>query len=295
MKIARIRIADGATAWALIDEAAATARRIDGAFADWAPRAAMGNLGDRALVGPPEPLSEVRLRAPVDPAGRVFGVGLNYLAHLTRLAHRKEAPPHTIGYIKPQSALVDPGGVIAFPPTTRQLDFEIELVAVLARPLGDEGAASKALLGYTIGNDVSARDAGKGLGVIDLFGQKALDSSAPLGPWIATLDEVGGPGQPRLDLEMKVNGEVRQSDSTANMIFGIDELLNYLDVRVALRAGDVVFTGTTCGVGLEDGRFLQPGDHLEASIERIGALSATIGEQRAVPAARAEGRLGLPA
>ena len=293
MKIARISAACGAPSWALVDEAKATVQRIGGALADWAPAAARGDLAALPLEGSPEPLAGVRLLAPVDSGGRVFGVGLNYLAHLTKLGKRKEAPPHTIGYVKPHSALVDPGGVIAYPPTTRQLDFEIELVAVIARPLGDTGAASQALLGYTIANDGSARDSGKGLGVIDLFGQKGLDASTPVGPWITTLDETGGAGQPALKIEMKINGEVRQSDSTANMIFSIDELLNYVDLRVALRPGDVILTGTTCGVGLEDGRFLQPGDVMEACIEKIGVLSATIGTPRTVPAARAEGRLGL--
>jgi 2-keto-4-pentenoate hydratase/2-oxohepta-3-ene-1,7-dioic acid hydratase in catechol pathway len=292
VKIARIAGPGSAPTWAMIDEAARTARPIVGSFAEWAPRAARGETP--LCEGPPQPLDTVRLLAPVDPAGRIFGVGLNYLAHLTKLGKRKEAPPHTVGYLKPHSALVDPGGVIAYPPTTRQLDFEIELVAVIARPLGDHGRASEALLGYTIGDDGSARDAGKGVGIADLFGQKALDASAPVGPWITTLDEIGA-GQPALDIEMKINGEVRQSDNTSTMIFDMDELLNFVDVRVSLQPGDVVFTGTTCGVGLEDGRFLRPGDRLEASIEKIGVLTATVGTPRVLSPARAAGRLGLPA
>src|ERR1700733_14955430 len=106
MKIARIAAPDLAPGWALIDEAAATARRLDGAFADWAPDAARGELAALPLAGGPLGLGGLKLRAPVDPAGRVFGVGLNYLAHLPRLGRRKEAPPHTIGYVKPLSALV---------------------------------------------------------------------------------------------------------------------------------------------------------------------------------------------
>src|SRR5690606_24151675 len=144
------------------------------------------DLGDKAV-----PLARVELRAPRHPGSRVFGVGLNYLEHLTRLG-RKEAPPHTIAYIKPDSALVDPGGVIVYPAVTATLDFEIELVAVVGRALGDEPHATACLLGYTIGNDVSARDAGKQLGSLDLFTQKALDATAPLGPWITTLDMFGG-------------------------------------------------------------------------------------------------------
>jgi 2-keto-4-pentenoate hydratase/2-oxohepta-3-ene-1,7-dioic acid hydratase in catechol pathway len=239
-------------------------------------------------------LTEVRLLAPVDERARIFGVGLNYLTHLTRLG-RTKPPAHTIGYIKPQSAIVGPGAKIAYPPVTCQLDFEIELVAVLARALGEETHASACLLGYTVGNDISARDAGKQLGVLDVFTQKALDRTAPIGPWIATLDEFGGAGQPHLDMVLRVNGEVRQQDNTRSMLFPIDEILNFLDARISLRTGDLIFTGSTAGVGLEDGRFLQPGDLLEGTIERIGTLSNRIDERRSLSPARSAGRLGIPA
>ncbi|WP_201747136.1 fumarylacetoacetate hydrolase family protein [Glaciimonas sp. PCH181] len=192
--------------------------------------------------------------APVNPGARVFGVGLNYLTHLTRLG-RKEAPPHTIAYIKPDGAIIHPGDEIQYPAITRQLDYEVELVAVVAKPLGDTPHASACLLGFTVGNDISARDAGKQLGSLDLFTQKALDRTAPIGPWITTLDALGGAGQPQLDISLRINGELRQSDNSREMIFPMDELLNFLDARIELRPGDLIFTGSTCGVGLEDGRF----------------------------------------
>lgn len=237
------------------------------------------------------PLAELQLCPPVNPGARVFGVGLNYLSHLVRLG-RKQAPPHTLAYIKPASALVPPGGEIQYPAVTNQLDYEVELVAVVARAFGDEPQASACLLGYTVGNDISARDAGKQLGSLDLFTQKALDSTAPIGPWITTLDEFGGPGQPCVTLSLRINGEERQHDTTDQMIFPVDELLNYVDARIALRPGDLVFTGSTCGVGLEDGRFLQPGDVIEAQIERIGVLRNRIGAKRVLSPMRAIGRLG---
>jgi 2-keto-4-pentenoate hydratase/2-oxohepta-3-ene-1,7-dioic acid hydratase in catechol pathway len=279
--------------WALVDAEAGTVRRIRTPFERWAPR--VSSEGPDVLDADKNavPLAGVRLRAPRHPGSRVFGVGMNYLEHLTRLG-RKEAPPHTIAYFKPESAIVDPDGEIAYPAVTATLDFEIELVAVLARPLHDEPQASACLLGYTIGNDVSARDAGKQLGSLDLFTQKGLDSTAPLGPWIATLDAFGGPGQPEVDLEMRVNGEVRQKDNSRNMIFPMDEILNFLDARVRLRPGDMIFTGSTCGVGLEDGRFLKPGDVLEARIEHIGTLRHSIGPKRVLSPNRSIGRLGLP-
>jgi 2-keto-4-pentenoate hydratase/2-oxohepta-3-ene-1,7-dioic acid hydratase in catechol pathway len=241
-----------------------------------------------------EGLPEIRLLAPVDERARIFGVGLNYLSHLIRLG-RTKPPPHTIGYIKPQSAIVGPGEKIAYPAVTSQLDFEIELVAVVARALDEEMQASACLLGYTIGNDISARDAGKKLGVLDVFTQKALDRTAPIGPWITTLDEFGGPGQPQIDMVLRVNGEIRQHDNTRSMLFPIDEILNFVDARISLRTGDLIFTGSTAGVGLEDGRFLQPGDLLEGSIERIGVLSNRVDEKHTLSPARSAGRLGIQA
>ena len=292
MKLARLHDALDDSFWALIDEAADTAQRVRAPFSLWAPAVALG--GSTALDLHPAvlTLSSLRLCAPVEPGARVFGVGMNYLTHLTRLG-RTQAPPHTIAYIKPASALVDPGGEIQYPAVTQQLDYEVELVAVVARPLGDSPQASACLLGYTVGNDISARDAGKQLGSLDLFTQKALDRTAPIGPWITTLDEFDGAGQPQVDLCLSINGEQRQHDNTRQMIFGIDELLNFVDARIELRPGDLIFTGSTCGVGLEDGRFLKPGDVVEASIERIGLLRNSIGPQRVLNPQRALGRLGI--
>ena len=289
------RVKDGGPAfWALVDSATNSARRVRAPFAQWAGLLGTGHADALDLAAAALPMNQLRRLAPIEPGSRIFGVGLNYLSHLTRLG-RTEAPPHTIAYIKPESAIVDPDGEILYPAVTQQLDFEVELVAVIGRPLADAAHATQCLLGYTIGNDISARDAGKALGSLDLFTQKALDHSAPVGPWIATLDACGGPGQPALRMTQTINGELRQSDSTANMIFPVDELLNFLDARVALRPGDLVFTGSTCGVGLEDGRFLQPGDRLEAEIEAIGVLRNTVGARRMLAPQRSTGRLGIAA
>jgi 2-keto-4-pentenoate hydratase/2-oxohepta-3-ene-1,7-dioic acid hydratase in catechol pathway len=294
MKIARIEDREGKRSWAMLDDEAQSLRRIKAPFEQWAPVFHERGPDALDLASRVEALPEVRLLAPVDERARIFGVGLNYLSHLTRLG-RTKPPPHTIGYIKPQSAIVGPGDKIAYPAVTSQLDFEIELVAVVARALGEEMQASACLLGYTVGNDISARDAGKKLGVLDVFTQKALDRTAPIGPWITTLDEFGGPGQPQIDMVLRVNGEERQRDNTASMLFPIDEILNFVDARISLRTGDLIFTGSTAGVGLEDGRFLQPGDLLEGTIERIGTLSNRIDEKRGLSPMRSAGRLGIPA
>ncbi|VFT05454.1 protein DitD [Pseudomonas aeruginosa] len=120
---------------------------------------------------------------------------------------------------------------------TEQLDYEVELVAVLARPLGDELRAASCVLGYTVGNDISARDAGRRIARLDLLTQKAMDRTTPVGPWIVTPDELGVEGQPELDMRLKVNGQLRQQDNSREMIFPVDELLNYLDARISLRPG----------------------------------------------------------
>jgi 2-keto-4-pentenoate hydratase/2-oxohepta-3-ene-1,7-dioic acid hydratase in catechol pathway len=294
VKIARVEDREGKCCWVVLDGDGASFRRITGPFEQWAT--SLNERGPAALdlASRVEALSDVRLLAPLDTQARIFGVGLNYLSHLTRLG-RTKPPPHTIGYIKPQSAIVGPGDKISYPPVTNQLDFEIELVAVVARALGEVAPASACLLGYTIGNDISARDAGKQLGVLDVFTQKALDRTAPVGPWITTLEEFGGPGQPQVDMVLRVNGEVRQSDNTRSMLFPIDEILNFIDARISLRTGDVIFTGSTAGVGLEDGRFLQPGDLLEGTIERIGTLSNRIDAKRPLSPVRSAGRLGIGA
>ena len=284
MHIARVAGMAEDLVWALVDPEAGTARRIRAPFERWAARVTTEGADLLEVDAAEVSLADVRLRAPRHPGSRVFGVGLNYLEHLTRLG-RTEAPPHTIAYIKPDSASVDPGGESAYPAVTAMLDFEVELVAVVGRALADEARATECLLGYTVGNDVSARDAGKQLGSLDLFTQKALDSTAPIGPWLTTLDALGGPGQPALDVE---------HDNSHNMIFAMDELLNFVDARVRLRPGDMLFTGSTCGVGLEDGRFLQPGDRLAASIERIGTLEHSVGPKRVLHPNRAAGRLGMP-
>jgi 2-keto-4-pentenoate hydratase/2-oxohepta-3-ene-1,7-dioic acid hydratase in catechol pathway len=290
MRLARVARADQAF-WAALDDE--QLRRVRAPFDRWAPLLAERGAAVLDLDSERFALSTCRLLPPLEPGARAFGVGLNYLSHLQRLG--SQAPAHSLGYIKPDSALIGAGDEINYPPLTRELDYEVELVAVLARPLGEEPQASACLLGYTVGNDISARDAGRQIARLDLLTQKAMDRTTPVGPWIVTLDELGGAGQPALEISLSVNGERRQLDNTRQMIFGIDELLNYLDARITLRPGDLLFTGSSHGVGLESGRFLEPGDRVEARIEGIGSLCNRVGARRRLSAARATGRLGLPA
>jgi 2-keto-4-pentenoate hydratase/2-oxohepta-3-ene-1,7-dioic acid hydratase in catechol pathway len=175
------------------------------------------------------------------------------------------------------------GDVLANPTITEQLDFEVELVVVMADSVSSVGGRpTDAVLGYTVGNDVSARDAPAPMsGGLDLFSIKALGGTTPVGPWITTKDEFGGPGQIDVGISLRVNGEERQHDRTGKMIFSIDECLEYVVARMPLTAGDIVFTGTTDGVGFEDGRYLQEGDVVESEVEGVGVLRNVVGARSA--------------
>lgn len=269
MRIGRFAAVDNAAFWGLIDPNTESVRRIDGDITTWAPTAAAE--GKMPVQQDAIALGRLRFLPPVDPSARVFGVGANYMAHLDKLGVT-DVPAHPTAFMKPNSALADPDGQIRYPPTTRQLDYEVELVIVMS------GGATEPLLGLIIGNDVSARDA-KGLGGLDLFGMKALDRTAPVGPGITTPGELGIDGQPSIDIVLRVNGQERQRDNTRSMVWSIKDIIAYIDERVALGCGDIVFTGTTAGVGLEDGRFLEPGDIVEAEIQGLGILRNTVSDR----------------
>ena len=278
MKIARYRIGDGLPTWGVLDLDSGTLTSIAEPIEAFAPRIT-DEGGAPQVDGPPIDLERVTLLAPVTPTTKVVGAGANYLVHLERLGHT-ERPKTTIAYLKPLTAIVGPDEEIAYPPTTNELDFEVELVAVVGSSrLTGVTQGSRHVLGYTVGNDVSARDAASAVGGIDLFSMKALDRSTPVGPWITTVDELPDIGSPGVEISLRVNGEERQRDSTSNMIFSIDELFEYVTSRVTLCAGDLLFTGTTAGVGKEDGRFLKPGDEIESEVAGVGVLRNRVGSR----------------
>jgi 2-keto-4-pentenoate hydratase/2-oxohepta-3-ene-1,7-dioic acid hydratase in catechol pathway len=273
VKIARIALTEtGDASWAVVDPQPGTATLLDGTPADWAPALLSGSTAPGRVLS----LDTVRLLAPLEPTSRVFGVGANYLSHLEKLGHAR--PSGLVAYLKPFSAIVGPGETIRYPKVCTQLDFEIELVAVVGRPMSAHRDPTANLLGYTVGNDISDRSSMHSpIGGFDLFGMKAQDATTPVGPWIVTPDELGGPGQPELAISLRVDGEERQHDVTSQMIFSVAEILVYLDDRVALRPGDLVFTGTTYGVGLEDGRLLEPGSVVESEVQDVGVLRNVVG------------------
>ena len=274
MKLALVRHAS-ATTWATVDTAASSVTPVEGTIADWGP-ALTASATPPVPCGDPMAFDEISFLPPVLPTSTIFGVGMNYWTHLEHLGVT-EKPATTVGFVKPIRALVGHEQELRHNAVTEQLDFEVELVAVMGTHDVPYGSPTEAVLGYTVGNDTSARDTPSPMGGYDLFAMKSLEQATPLGPWIVTKDELGGAGQPDLEISLRVNGEQRQHDLTKKMIWDVDECIQFILARTSLVAGDVVFTGTTNGVAMEDGRFLQPGDVVETEISGIGVIRNTVG------------------
>jgi 2-keto-4-pentenoate hydratase/2-oxohepta-3-ene-1,7-dioic acid hydratase in catechol pathway len=278
VNIGRFTGPDGEMFWGVISGDGRTVTTLPAPFAEWSGALALAAQAPAAFLGPVREFGKLKLRAPLEPGARIFGVGMNYRSHLERLG--ATAPKSPAAYIKPESAIVDPYGEIRYPSTTQQLDYEVELVLVVGGPVIPGRPALASLLGYTAGNDVSPRDVERQTGGPDLYSMKAQDQTAPIGPWVGTMGGHGGVAQPSLTIWSAVNGERRQTAETSDMLFSLDDILRYVNTRNALRAGDLIFTGTTGGVGLEDGRFLKPGDVVEVAVDGIGSCRNTVGEQR---------------
>ena len=204
-------------------------------------------------------LSELRLLAPCQPT-KVAAVGLNYAAHAAE--SQKEVPAEPILFLKPPSAVIGPGENIVYPSISQWVDHEAELAAVVGRRARNVAAeeALDYLLGYTCGNDVSARDLQRRDG--QWARGKGFDTFCPLGPWIVTDLEPGD-----LAIACRVNGPVRQDSRTSYMVFSVAELVAHVTQVMTLEPGDVILTGTPAGIGP-----LQRGDQVEVEIEGVGVL-----------------------
>ncbi|MCC6274030.1 MAG: fumarylacetoacetate hydrolase family protein [Deltaproteobacteria bacterium] len=223
----------------------------------------------QALRGPPtQPLhleetltlGEIRLLAPIVPS-KIVAVGLNYRAHAKELNLKPSDEP--LLFLKPPSALNGPGSPILLPEMSRRVDYEGELAIVLgprAKNLS-EAEVPKAILGYSCFNDITARDLQSK--DVQFTRAKAFDTFACLGPWIETELDTSN-----LKIETKVNGQVRQSSRTSDMIFSVPRVVSFISQVMTLEPGDVIITGTPAGVGP-----LENGDTVEVTIEGIGTLS----------------------
>jgi 2-keto-4-pentenoate hydratase/2-oxohepta-3-ene-1,7-dioic acid hydratase in catechol pathway len=219
------------------------------------------------------PAGKVRLQAPIPrPARNVFCLGRNYKEHAAERG--AEPPAHPVFFTKAPETVVGPGAKVTHHAVTKELDYEVELAVVIGTA-GCDIARNRALehvFGYTVVNDVTARDLQKRHG--QWFKGKSLDTFCPMGPVLVTADEI--PDPQALSVAMRINGEARQSSHTSKMIFPIDECIAVLSGGFTLLPGDIIATGTPEGVGAALGTFLAAGDRMEAEVERIGVLTNTI-------------------
>jgi 2-keto-4-pentenoate hydratase/2-oxohepta-3-ene-1,7-dioic acid hydratase in catechol pathway len=276
MKLARCR-AGSDTFWALVDPDVDRADVIHGDLSEWGAAVTADFASGPPLTGESRSLSDVELLAPLASGAAVVAAGATYAKHVADLG--LVMPEKPAAFLKTRNSVVGPFDEISYPSVTEALDYEAELVVVVGAPVV-AGEAMSSILGYCVGNEVSARDLQFGGGVtgMDMFSAKALDDTGPIGPWITTRDEFGDV-HPDLEIELSVDGEVRQHDRTSSMVWGVDFILEYVDARSRVGTGDVLFTGTTSGVGHEDGRYLQPGQLVEVTIERLGTVRNVVGQK----------------
>ncbi len=227
-----------------------------------------------ALARSSQPLAETRLLAPIPrPARNLVCVGLNYAEHAAESRVTQGLPEDPVYFTKPPSTVIGPEAPIPWHGhVSRRIDWEVELVAVIGRPGRDipEERALEHVFGYTVGNDITARDLQRRHQ--QWYKGKGLDGFCPLGPWIVTSDELPDPQD--LRLRLRVNGETKQDASTSDMVFTVARLIAVLSQGMTLEPGDLLMTGTPAGVGFarQPPEYLHPGDVVEAEIDRIGLL-----------------------
>jgi 2-keto-4-pentenoate hydratase/2-oxohepta-3-ene-1,7-dioic acid hydratase in catechol pathway len=232
-------------------------------------------LGQLTL-GPQVGIHQVDWGTPIAGSEKIICIGKNYADHAKEMGG--EAPELPVVFSKFASTLLPHRGVVVLPTISQQVDYEAELVVVIGREgrYIPQSQAWQHVLGYTCGNDISARDWQKGRPGGQWLLGKTFDTFAPLGPWLVTADEVPNPHD--LEITMRLNGQVMQQASTSLLIYPIDYLIAHVSQFFTLRPGDLIFTGTPAGVGA--GRnppvFLKNGDRMEVEISRIGCLENSV-------------------
>jgi len=269
-----------------------------GVLEDWnRAKRLLARAAKRIASGPGRakgvPLTRARLLAPVLYPGNIYCAGANYTDHMAEMARAQGQPPgptmKELGekpwhFVKTsRSAVVGPGARVSLPVYSQMVDWEVELAAVIGKVARDVPVARalEAVAGYTIANDLSARDVMKrdknpatSPFHYDWLSQKCFDGACPLGPWIAPADDI--PDPQNLALRLWVNGTLMQDSHTSKMIFSTAEQIAMLSSRVTLYPGDLVLTGTPAGVGTPRRLFLKAGDTVKLWIESIGEMSHTM-------------------
>jgi 2-keto-4-pentenoate hydratase/2-oxohepta-3-ene-1,7-dioic acid hydratase in catechol pathway len=300
-KLATYQSAEGPRAGLVIEDKVFDAAKLTGKAAyasvlaileDWkaaqgALKKAAANAGKSRVRG--LPLKRTKLMAPVRWPSAIYCAGANYADHAAEMARRMNRPPepdpHTQGlkawhFIKAARALADPGATVKISGLSDEVDWEVELAAVIGRPAKNvpQEKALDYVAGYTAANDLSARDRGRRPNMSetspfksDWTKHKTFDGSCPLGPWIVPARDIGDPQT--LGLKLWVNDVLKQDSNSKAMIFNVAEQIARLSSGMTLYPGDVILTGTPAGVGAARGEFLKPGDVVKIWIEKIGTLS----------------------
>ena len=218
--------------------------------------------------------ADVVLLAPVPRPGKLICIGLNYRDHA--IESKMPIPERPVVFSKFSSSVIGPGEAVVVPSKSEQVDYEAELAVVIGRRAKNvtPEQAYDYVLGYTIVNDVSARDFQFADGQWQRG--KSCDTFAPMGQWIVTTDEIPDPH--KLSIKLRLNGQTMQDSSTNQLIFGVPELIAFLSESITLEPGDVIATGTPPGVGFarKPPVFLKSGDVMEVEIEGIGTLTSPI-------------------
>lgn len=203
--------------------------------------------------------------------GKIICVGMNYRSHIEEQDGRFPAKP--VLFAKARSCIIKDRDNIVYPPEVRELDYEVELAAVIGKKMKDVKAeeVSGFIYGYTVLNDITARDIQKNEG--QWYRSKSFDTFGPIGPVIVKQENFGDPQN--VDLRSYVNGDLRQNGNTVEMIFGVYELISYISRSITLYPGDLISTGTPSGVGLftEGKKLLKPGDEVVCEVDGIGKIT----------------------
>ena len=243
----------------------------------------------RAAVATGAPLrcSQLTLLAPVRPRKNVFCVGRNYLGHAEEIARARGVPLNLpkvpTFFTKAPTAIADPEATLVLSPeVSAEYDWEAELAVVIGERARDvpEARALEVVFGYTALNDVTARDLQREHH--QWFKGKSLDDACPIGPWVVGADEISNPQE--LDIALTLNGVIKQSSNTSQMIFSVASIIAHLSRGMTLEPGDVIATGTPDGVGMArtPPEFLRDGDVMEVEIPRVGVLRNRVSLTRTV-------------
>jgi 2-keto-4-pentenoate hydratase/2-oxohepta-3-ene-1,7-dioic acid hydratase in catechol pathway len=239
-------------------------------------RALLGQLEElrpalEAIEAPAFALADAKLEAPIADPQKFLAIGMNYQAHADEAAAAGiPMPKSQLWFNKQVSCITGPYDPVEVPSVSQQVDYEAELGFVIGKRCHDvsEADALSVIAGYLVANDVTTRDWQFRSPTYTLG--KSFDTHGPIGPWITTTDETPDPHA--LTLHLSVNGIERQRSSTGDMIYSIPAQIAYLSTVMTLEPGDVIVTGTPSGVGIAEGRFLQPGDVVRVEVDGLGYI-----------------------